>query len=119
MFIPFLVAPLVLQSAVSDTVPNWDVTASCRGAAVAAGPGEAGEQRLKGCLDSEQRTREKLQSDWTSFPSTDRINCIRSIQWFEPTYTELAACLEMGRDAKTGDTRMPSKLPKTNIKKRP
>ncbi len=119
MFIPFLVMPLVLQIAVSDSMPNWDVTASCRGAAEAAGPGEAGRQRLKGCLDSEQRTREQLNKDWTSFPSADRANCIRSIQWFEPTYTELAACLEMGRDAKTGDTRMPLKMPKPDTKKKP
>jgi len=112
MFIPLLALPLALQIAVSDGVPSWDVSASCRGAAEAAGPGEAGKQRLKGCLDSEQRTRKKLESDWTTFPAVDRINCIRSIQWFEPTYTELAACLEMGRDAKTGDTRMPLKKPK-------
>lgn len=116
MFIPFLVAPLVMQIAVADVVPNWDVTASCRGAAAAAGSGEAGEQRLKSCLDSEQRTRAKLQSDWTTFPGIDRVNCIRSIQWFEPTYTELAACLEMARDART---LMPSIMPKTNTKKRP
>jgi hypothetical protein len=119
MFIPILVAPLVLQIAVSDTVPNWDVTASCRGAAEAAGPGEAGQQRLKGCLDSEQNTKQKLQTEWTNFPTADRLNCIRSIQWFEPTYTELAACLEMGRDAKTGDSRLPMKMPKQNTKKKP
>lgn len=107
MFIPFLAVPLVLQIAVSDSVPNWDVTASCQGAAKAAGPGEAGQQRLKGCMDSEHHTRTKLESEWATFPAADRINCIRSIQWFEPTYTELAACLEMNRDAKTGGNEMP------------
>jgi hypothetical protein len=100
MFIPFLTVPLVIQIAVADGVPRWDVTASCRGAAEAAGPGDQGKDRFKSCLASEQKTREKLESEWTTYPPADRIKCIQSIKWFEPTYTELAACLEMARDAK-------------------
>ena len=41
-----------------------------------------------------KETREKLAVDWSSYPAADRTNCIESIKWFEPTYTELAACLE-------------------------
>ena len=109
MFIPFLAVPIVLQIAVSDGVPRWDVTKSCRGAAQAAGPGKEGEDRFKSCLASEQKTREKLESDWAKFPAGDRIKCIESIKWFEPTYTELAACLEMYRDARSGVAKQPVK----------
>jgi len=109
MFIPFLAVPFVLQIAISDGVPHWDVTRSCRGAAEAAGPGQQGEDRLKSCLASEQKTKEGLQSTWTKFPAADRVKCIQSIQWFEPTYTELAACLEMYRDARTGVAKQPVK----------
>jgi hypothetical protein len=110
MFVPLFAVPLVIQIAASDGVPHWDVTASCKGAATAAGEGEQAQARLKGCMESEERTRAQLLQNWTSFTATDRAKCIRTIQWFEPTYTELAACLEMGRDAKGGPI-MPLKRP--------
>ena len=116
MLIRLFAVPLLLQIAVADGVPTWDVSQSCRGAADAAGPGKEGEDRFKSCLASEQKTREKLQSDWSKFPGTDRIKCIESIKWFEPTYTELAACLDMYRDARTGVAKEPLK-PKPGQKK--
>jgi len=103
MFIPFLAVPFVIQIAVSDGVPHWDVTQSCRGAAEAAGPGKEGKDRFKSCLASEQKTRQNLQTNWSKFPAGDKLKCIQSIKWFEPTYTELAACLEMYRDARNGN----------------
>jgi len=112
MFAPLFAVPLVIQIAASEGLPHWDVTASCKGAAAAAGDGEQGQQRFKGCLDSEERTRTMLEKGWSNFSATDRAQCIKTIQWFEPTYTELAACLEMGRDAKTG-------APITPLKKKP
>jgi hypothetical protein len=75
--------------ATADSIPNWNVTASSRGS-----------ERLKSCLESEKQTREKLAADWWSYPAADRAKCIESIKWFEPTYTELAACLEMSRDVR-------------------
>jgi len=102
MLVPLFAVPLVVQIATSDGVPQWDVTASCKGAANAAGDGEQGQARLKSCMESEQRTRSMLEKGWSAFPANDRSQCIKTIQWFEPTYTELAACLEMGRDARTG-----------------
>lgn len=100
MFAPLFAVPLIVQVAATDSVPHWDVSKSCQGAAAAAGEGEQGQSRLKGCLDSEARTRATLEKSWTGFSAKDRAQCIKSIEWFEPTYTELAACLEMGRDAK-------------------
>jgi hypothetical protein len=80
-------------------VPNWDVTASCRAAAEVAPAGRAGD-REKSCFESENRAREKLVADWSTFPAEERTRCIKSIEWFNPTYTELAACLEMYGDVK-------------------
>ena len=107
MFIKLVALPLLIQVAAAQGVPSWDVTQSCRGAADAAGSGQIGEDRFKSCLASEQKTREKLQTDWEQFPGADKIRCIESIKWFEPTYTELAACLEMYRDARTGIAKEP------------
>jgi len=75
-------------------VPNWDVTSSCRAAAKVAYTQDA-SAREKSCIESEQRTREKLVADWSTFPVEERARCIKSIEWFSPIYTELAACLEM------------------------
>jgi hypothetical protein len=108
LFIALLTLPATLQAAVAaDGVPKWDVTGSCRGAA-SAGYIEQTKDRLQRCLDSEQRTRKRLESEWSSYPAQDRVDCIRSISWFEPTYTELAACLRMAKDARSSRSANPS-----------
>jgi len=78
-------------------VPNWDVSSSCRAAAKVAYTQDASE-REKSCMEGEIRTREKLAADWSTFPAEERSRCIKSIEWFSPTYTELVACLEMYGD---------------------
>ena len=84
--------------AVAGSFPNWDVTASCRGAA-SAGSNQTPSGRLESCLASEQRTREELNKNWSTFPAADRTSCVKSLT-FSPTYTELVTCLEMRRDVK-------------------
>ena len=84
-------------------VPNWDVTSSCRAAAQVAYTQDASE-REKSCMEGENRTREKLAADWSTFPAEERTRCIKSIEWFSPTYTELAACLERKRKARENET---------------
>jgi hypothetical protein len=79
-------------------VPSWDVTASCRAAASIAASQTPGE-RLTSCLASEQRTREELNKNWSTFPTDDGVGCVKSLT-FSPTYTELVTCLEMRRDVK-------------------
>src|SRR5215475_6174471 len=89
-------------------VPNWNVTSSCRAAGKVAYAQDA-SAREKSCMESENRTREKLAADWSTFPAADRIACVKSLT-FSPTYTELATCLEMrlqlknSRDAKPADS---------------
>jgi hypothetical protein len=80
-------------------VPNWDVTASCRAAAKVAHPGQTAD-REKACIESERSTREKIATGWSAYPAEERTRCIKSIEWFSPTYTELAACLEMYADVR-------------------
>jgi hypothetical protein len=86
------------RAAVADSVPSWDLTASCR-AAGSAGFSQTPSERVKSCLASEQRTREELTKNWSNFPAEDRIGCVKSLT-FSPTYTELVTCLEMRRDVK-------------------
>jgi hypothetical protein len=85
------------QSAVAaDGPPSWDVTTSCRGATEIGNLQDA-KVNLKRCLASEQRTREALSKDWSTYPAADRTKCIKT-QTFSQTYSELATCLEMQRD---------------------
>ena len=79
-------------------------SSTCRRAAAArrkSGYIATTEARLQNCIDSEQRTRDQLEKDWASFPAADRTWCVSSIQGFQPTYSELATCLEMKRDLRT------------------
>jgi hypothetical protein len=97
------------RAAVADGVPSWDLTASCRAAGAIGGYSQTPDERMKSCLASEQRTREELNKNWSTFPAADRIGCVKSLT-FSPTYTELLTCLEMRshvknlRDAKPADT---------------
>jgi hypothetical protein len=75
-------------------VPNWDVSSSCRAAAQFA-YNQSASERQKACMASENTTREKLAADWSRFPADERTRCIKSIEWFSPTYTELAACIDL------------------------
>ena len=93
------VLALGICGAGAESVPNWNVTPSCRGAGYTQNTSES----LKRCLDAEQRTREKLNKDWSTFPAADRAKCVKA-QTFSPTYTELATCLEMNRDLRKSAT---------------
>ena len=64
-----------------------------------AGYNQTPSERLTSCLASEQRTREELNKNWSTFPADDRISCVKSLT-FAPTYTELLTCLEMRRDVR-------------------
>ena len=86
------------NEALADSVPSWDISAGCRGAAEVGFTKDTGDN-LKRCLDSEKRTREQLSKDWSTFPAADRARCVK-MQTFSPTYSELATCLEMNRDVK-------------------
>jgi hypothetical protein len=106
MFVPLLVLPLAVQLiAATDAMPTLNVTPSCKGAAAAYTVST--DNRLQMCIDSEHRARDQLAKDWTTFPADARTFCLSSIASFEPTYTELATCLEMRRDlaaAKSGNS---------------
>jgi hypothetical protein len=97
------------RAAVADGVPNWDLTASCRAAGTVSGYAQTPDERMKSCLASEQRTREELSKNWSTFPAADRVGCVKSLT-FSPTYTELVTCLEMRshvrnlRDGKPANT---------------
>src|SRR5262245_27729928 len=94
------------RPAVADGVPSWDLTASCRAAGSIGGSDATPDERKKICLATEQRTREELNKNWSTFPAADRIGCVKSLT-FSPSYTELVTCLEMRSQVRNlrGDAR--------------
>ncbi len=100
MFKFVLAMPLSLQLvAVADSVPNLDVSASCKGAARAVVRADS-EKRERACYETEKAAKDKLSQSWSSFPAKDRNFCMTSVKGYAPTYTELAICLEMIRDVR-------------------
>jgi hypothetical protein len=99
MPLPILAVPVVLHliAATASSVPTLDVTPSCRAAAAAQ---DAQAERMQSCVESEQKTRDQLATEWTKFNSADRSRCVRLMMDFDPTYTELQTCLDIANDAK-------------------
>ena len=92
-----LVSPSVLllfatlALAASD-IPTFDVTPSCRGAAMQAQP--IGDVSV--CVEKEQSVRGELVQQWDKFLAADKAHCLQlSTTAGQPTYTELLTCLEM------------------------
>jgi len=114
MFVRLLTLPLAVQLVAADsTIPNFDVKPSCEGAA-RANYMTQGNDRLQTCIASEHNTRDQLAKNWSSYPAADRSNCIAAMHNFNPTYTELAVCLEMKRDlrnTKPADQGAPIRVP--------
>jgi len=114
MLVRLLALPLAVHLvAASGGVPKFDVRPSCEGAARANYMAQ-GDERLQSCIASEHSTRDQLAKDWPSFPAADRTSCIAAMHGFNPTYTELATCLEMKRElrnAKPGGENLPVRVP--------
>jgi hypothetical protein len=87
----------------ADDVPDLNVDPVCRGIAQqAADPGERGGPDLAfaRCVKSEQAMRQKLTDEWSTFMPADKATCIGSEKGGLASYTDLATCLEMARDAR-------------------
>lgn len=53
------------------------------------------------CLDSENKARQQLIKDWSTYRSADRPNCILPNVYL-PSYTEWLTCFEMNRAVQQG-----------------
>ena len=82
---------------VSEQVPVFDVSVSCRAAATA---GMAADESYRSCMSDERSAREELLRGWASFAASDRSRCTAEASGDElPSYVELLVCLQMSRDA--------------------
>jgi len=87
----------------SDGLPNLNVRPVCLGIAQqAATPGERGGPALGygQCVQSEMAVRRRLIRRWARYTPDEKANCIGSEMGGYASYTDLATCLEMARDAR-------------------
>jgi hypothetical protein len=87
----------------ADDVPDLNLDPVCRGiAGQASDPGEKGDADLafSQCVKSEQAVRQKLIGEWKTFAPADKATCVGSERGGLASYTDLATCLEMARDAR-------------------
>jgi len=86
---------------VSDTVPMFDVSISCRAASQVA---IADSQNYNGCMHDENTARTQLIQGWSRYPAADRTQCTSEASMGgPPSYVDLLVCLEISRDVKIGE----------------
>jgi hypothetical protein len=98
-----LLASVGTAAAQAGSVPNLNVRPVCRGIAQqAVTPGERGNPDLGygRCIRSEMAMRRKLIRRWARYTPDEKANCIKSETGGFASYTDLATCLEMARDAR-------------------
>jgi len=71
LFGPLVVATLLVQSSLADTVPRYDVTSTCRKAVALAGGGTEGRS-VDSCVAGEEAARRDLDKQWPKLPTGDR-----------------------------------------------
>jgi hypothetical protein len=82
--------------------PQVDIQNTCRLAATAMvqlmGSGTS-ERDYEICFTSEEKAREQITKDWSTYAADDRTQCLQS-QVYLPSYIEWLTCLEMARDVR-------------------
>ena len=97
MLLPF--APIFLGSQLlitaGDGVPTIDIQKTCRAAAVVTA-GTSTQTDIEICVSSEQRAREQLVKDWSTYAVADKARCIQAgSRVYLPSYIEWLTCVEM------------------------
>jgi hypothetical protein len=104
MIIDSLLAIIVSSNfvvAITDSVPRYDVAASCLGAAQQfegrIGPdasNQSVQDRAANCVKTEEEARAKLVAVWSEFDSAERSHCVGSTSsGGRFSYVELLVCL--------------------------
>ena len=92
--------------AVADSVPRYDVKASCVGAAKQLEgrvgsdvSNQSADERAARCMKTEEDARAKLVAVWSEFPSAERSHCVASSSSAGRfSYVELLVCLGIKRE---------------------
>lgn len=98
---PFSFSVIVLSSQlivpVADKVPNFNIAQSCK-LDIAATAGLSDRQSLSSCMTDEQKAKQQLAGQWTTFSASSRASCVsQESTGGSPSYASLQTCLQMGQ----------------------
>ena len=101
-----------LVIAIADDLPKFDIAKGCKVDSASAFDPKAGmAATIKRCTDDEERSRDQLQANWSTFSASDRAMCIgaavgdkQDANSDPPSYVDLQTCLQ--------DQQFARKLPK-------
>ena len=83
----------------SAQVPSIDIRATCRAASnvmTMLMGGSTVQNDVEVCLDGENKARQQIMKDWSTFSVSDRTGCIQPGVYL-PSYVEWLTCFEMNK----------------------
>jgi ElaB/YqjD/DUF883 family membrane-anchored ribosome-binding protein len=83
-------------------VPNINIQDTCRAAAgvmVNLMGGSTSQNDVQICLETENKARQQLLKDWSTFTASDREGCIQANVYL-PSYVEWLTCFEMNKSVR-------------------
>jgi hypothetical protein len=98
-------------------IPNINIQETCRAAAgvmVNLMGGSTSQNDVQICVDTENKARQQLVKDWSTFTASDREGCQRSSNRLHPSWGRHAAGCVQGPDTDCGvpvRTRFAASLP--------
>ena len=99
----FAAAMTVFAGAAQAQIPTIDIQETCRKAAdvmlnLAVGGGEqrTGPNDQQICMESENKARDQIIKNWSTFEPSDREGCIQT-RVYLPSYVEWLTCFEMNK----------------------
>ena len=90
---------VVFPSIADAQVPNINIQDTCRAAAavmVNLMGGSTSQNDVQICLETENKARQQLLKDWSTFKPSDREGCVQANQYL-PSYIEWLTCFEMNK----------------------
>ncbi|RDJ21292.1 hypothetical protein DWF00_13305 [Bosea caraganae] len=77
---------------VAETVPRFDIEATCKTAEAAGG----GSRTVSACRDDERKAQLSLEAKWASYRPGTRNECVEATQVGGiPSYVQVLTCLEL------------------------
>jgi hypothetical protein len=83
-------------------VPNINIQETCRAAAgvmVSLMGGSTSQNDVEICVESENKARQQLIKDWSTYQASDRAGCIQTNVYL-PSYIEWLTCFEMNKSVR-------------------
>jgi len=96
------VVMVVFAETAQAQVPTIDIQKTCRAAAsvmVNLMGGSTSQNDVEICLETENKARQQILKDWSTYQASDREGCIQANVYL-PSYTEWLTCFEMNKSVR-------------------